>query len=51
MSFEIFLIWNSGGPCVFWSRTIYAILVEDINVNLHVKSFEIWTSGSGRDVV
>ena len=25
MSFKRFLIWSSGGPCVVWSGTIYAI--------------------------
>ena len=30
MSFKIFLILSSGGPCAHWSRTIYAILVEVI---------------------
>ena len=29
---------------------MYAILEEDIMGNIHVKLFEIWTSGSG-DVV
>ena len=37
MSFKIFLIWSSGGPCVGWSRSIYAILIEGIIGNLHVK--------------
>ena len=37
MSFKIFLIWSSGGPCVRWSRVIYAILVEGIIGNIHVK--------------
>ena len=37
MSFKIFLIWSSGGPCVRWSSVIYAILVEGIIGNLHVK--------------
>ena len=32
------------------SRTIYAILKEGIMRNIHVKFYEIWTSGSG-DVV
>ena len=34
---DIFLIWSSGGPCVRWSGIIYAILVEGIMGNLHVK--------------
>ena len=28
---------TSGGPCVRWSGTIYAISVEGIMGNLHVK--------------
>ena len=51
MTFEIFLIWSSGGPPVGWSRTIYAILKEGIIGNIHVKLYEIWTFGSGGDVV
>ena len=51
MSFERFLIWSSGGPPVWWSRTIYAILKEGIMGNIHVKLNEIWTSGSEGDVV
>ena len=39
-----------GRPPVWWSRTIYAILEEGIVGNIHVKLFEIRTSGSG-DVV
>ena len=46
MSFNIFIIWSSGGPPV----NIYAILQEVIIGNIHVKLFEIWTSSSG-DVV
>ena len=46
-----FLIWNSGGPPVRWSRTIYAILKEGIMGNIHVTLNEIWTSGSGGDFV
>ena len=45
-----FLIWGSGGLPVHWSRTIYAILKEGIIGNIHVKLFEIWTSGSGGDL-
>ena len=37
ISFKIYLIWRSGDACVRWSRTIYAILVEGIFGNLHVK--------------
>ena len=40
-----FLIWSSGGPPVQWSGTIYAILKEGIIGIIHVKLFEIWTSG------
>ena len=36
---------------VQWSGTIYAILKEGIMGNIHVKFYEIWTSGSGGDVV
>ena len=50
MSFKRFLIWSSGGPSVRWSETIYANLNEGIMVNIHVKLYEIWTSGSGKDV-
>ena len=32
-----FLIWSSGGPPVQWSETIYAILLEAIMGNIHVK--------------
>ena len=32
-------------------RTIYTILKEGIIGNIHVKLFEIWTIGSGEDVV
>ena len=39
MSFKIFLIRSSGGPCDCWSRTIYAILVEGIIGNLIVMLF------------
>ena len=49
--FKRFLIWSSGGSHVRWSGTIYAILKEGIVGNIHVKLYEIWTSGSGGDVV
>ena len=49
-SFKRVLIWSSCGPPVQWSGTIYAILKEGIMGNIHVKLYEIWTSGSG-DVV
>ena len=51
MSFKRFLIWSSGGPPVRWSRTINAILKEGILGNIHVKLYEIRSSGSGGDVV
>ena len=34
-----------------WSGTIYAILKEGIMGIIHVKLYEIWTSGPGGDVV
>ena len=46
MSFKRFLIWSSF---VQWIGTICAIVVEGIMGNIHVKLFQIWTSGS--DVV
>ena len=49
MSFKRFLILSTGKPPVWWSGTIYAILKEDIIGNIHVKLYEIWTSGSGGD--
>ena len=51
MSFKRFLIWSSDGPPVQWSKTICAILKEGAIRNIHVKLYEIWTSGSGGDVV
>ena len=39
MSFKRFLILSSGGPCYQWSGTVYAILVEGIMGNIHVKLF------------
>ena len=45
MSFKRLLIWSSGGPCVQWSGTIYAILKGGIMGNIHVKLYEICTSG------
>ena len=50
MLFKRSLILSSGGPPVQWSRTIYAILKEGIMGNIHMKLYEIWTSGSGGDV-
>ena len=50
MLFKRFLIWSSGSPPVRWSGAIYAILKEGIMGNIHVKLYEIWTSGS-EDVV
>ena len=46
-----FLIWSSGGHPVQWSGAIYAILKEGIMGNIHVKLYEIMTTGSGGDVV
>ena len=40
MLFKIFLIWSSGSPSVWWSRTIYAILKEGIIGNTRVKFME-----------
>ena len=51
MLFKRFLIWRSGCPPVQWSGTIYAILKEGTMGKIHVKLYEIWTSGSGGDVV
>ena len=51
MLFKRFLIWRSGDPPAQWSATIYAILKEGIMGNIHVKLYEIWTCGSGGDVV
>ena len=45
MSFVRFFIWSSGGPPVWRSRIFYAILKEGIMGNIHVKLYEIWTSG------
>ena len=39
MSFKIFLIVSSGGPCFQRSGTIYANLVEGIMGNIHVILF------------
>ena len=38
-----FLIWSSGSPPVWCNRTIYAILIEGIMGNIHVKLYKIWT--------
>ena len=51
MLFKRFLIWSFCGPPVQWRGTIYAILKEGIMGNIHVKLYEIRTSGSGGDVV
>ena len=50
MSFKRVLIWSSGSPPVQWSEIINAILKEGIMGNIHVKLYEIRTSGSGGDV-
>ena len=39
---KVFLIWRSGSPLFQRSRTISAILKEDIMGNIHVKLYEIW---------
>ena len=39
ISFKKNIIWSSGGPCVCWRGTRFALLVEGIMGNLHVKSF------------
>ena len=51
MSFKRFLIWSSGDPPVRWNVVIYAILKEGIMGSIHLKFYEIRTSGSGGDVV
>ena len=51
MSCKRFLIWSFDDPPVQWSQTIYAVLKEGIIGNIHVKLYEIRTSGSGEDVV
>ena len=51
MSFKRFLIWSSCSPPVRWSGTFYAILKDGMMGNIHVKFNEIWSSGSGGDVV
>ena len=51
MSFKRFLIWSSCDPPVQRRGTIYAILKEGTMGNIHVKLYEIRTSGSGGDVV
>ena len=45
MSFKRFLIWSSGRPPAWWSRTIYSISKEGIMGNIHVNFYEVWTSG------
>ena len=49
--FKRFLIWSSGNPPVWWSSTIYTILKEVKMGKIHVKLCEIWTNGSGGDIV
>ena len=39
MLFKRFFSWSSDGPCVQWSGTSYAIVVEGIMENLNVKLF------------
>ena len=45
------LILSSGNPFVLWSGILYAILKVGIMGNIHVKLYEIRTSGSGGGVV
>ena len=47
MLFKDFFIFNFGGHSVWWSRTIGAILVEGVMMNISVKLFCIWISDSG----
>ena len=47
--FKDFLSGAMGSPCVQWSGTIYAILVEGIMGNINVKLFLLWISGSEGD--
>ena len=49
MSF--FLIWSSGGPFVKRSRTVCAILGENVMMNNSVNLFQIRASGTGGKVV
>ena len=51
MSFKRLHIWSSGHTPVLWSSTSYAILEESIIGNIHVKLYNIWTSGPGGNVV
>ena len=51
MLFKRFLTWSVGNTPVQWRDTIYAILKEGTMGNIHVKLYEIRTSGSGGDVV
>ena len=41
MLFKRSLIWSSDGPPVQWSGTIYAILIEGIMGNIHLKLYEV----------
>ena len=51
ISYKRFLIWRSGDPRVQWSGTISAVLKECIIGNIHLKLYEIKTSGLEGDVV
>ena len=51
MSFKRVLIWSSSGSAVQWIEIIYAIWKEDIMRYIHVKLYEIWTSGSEVEIV
>ena len=46
-----YFILNLDQCSVGLSLTISAILKEGIMGNIHVKLYEIWTNGSGGDVV
>ena len=48
---EIILIWAMAQMLCKRAVKRYAILTEGVIRNIHVKFFEIWTSGSGGDVV
>ena len=41
MLFKKFLIWSSGGPSVWWSRTTSAVFKKGIMGNIHLKLYEI----------
>ena len=51
MSFKIVFICSSGDPPVRWSGPVYEILKEGIKGIIQLKLYEIYTSGSGDDVI